>query len=311
MSTQSESILRCRADSSAYYTHSNFAGRRASNCRRGFTLIELLVVIAIIAILAAMLLPALAKAKQKAKQTACISNMRQVGISLVMYAGDYNQYPSCYAPVATAMMNTPQYVWPTRLLSLMGNNRKAFSCPAALATSAWDYSQNNTLGGYAFGTIPKDTTEDGTKDANVILNTSRFSLGYNDWGLKNNTSPVCGLGGDVGTSPVKDSMVRKPSDMIAIGDVRSDATTINFNANLDPVIGDAQDNEPPTHCQCPSNRHNYRTDLLFTDGHVETPKRSDVIDPNNMTWRARWNNDNDPHTEVPSWPIDGTSVLEQ
>ncbi len=57
--------------------------------RHGFTLIELLVVIAIIAILAAILFPVFAKAREKARQTSCLNNCRQLATAFVMYAQDY------------------------------------------------------------------------------------------------------------------------------------------------------------------------------------------------------------------------------
>src|SRR5437667_35088 len=59
--------------------------------QRGFTLIELLVVIAIIAIFAAILFPVFAQARDKARQTSCISNMKQLGYGLTMYAQDYDE----------------------------------------------------------------------------------------------------------------------------------------------------------------------------------------------------------------------------
>lgn len=307
-----------RADapfSDAPRTADRLAGRDA---RHGFTLIELLVVIAIIAILAAIMLPVLDKAKKRAQQASCINNLRQIGIGLTLYADTYNQYPGDLDP------NKGMYVWPSRLYNAsVIQDRKAFWCPSALPQSQWDTNANLTLAGPA-GTIVKG--ENGKVDPYAILtgkggnNGTRFSYGYNDWGVHQSApgTPQFGLGGDVtgpsSVGPVTPSMVRHPSDMIAIGDLRSDAPSgnIQYNANIDPTAATGGDSDP-NHTQVPCNRHSYNTDMVFADGHVEAPKRNLTIDPNNQIWRARWNNDDNPHMEF-TWTVPwlpGSGPLEQ
>ncbi len=74
--------------------------------RRGFTLIELLVVIAIIAILAAILFPVFARAREKARQTSCLSNVKQLALGALMYAQDYDDtFPKHFQQL------TPQLFW--------------------------------------------------------------------------------------------------------------------------------------------------------------------------------------------------------
>jgi prepilin-type N-terminal cleavage/methylation domain-containing protein/prepilin-type processing-associated H-X9-DG protein len=248
---------------------------------RAFTLLELLVVIAVIAILAALLLPALQAAKTKARQTACVNNLRQLGMATIMYVNETHSYPGCYSW-------TPEIyaVWPVRLLGGTSQNRSVFHCPAAAPDAAWDLHANSTLGA---------KTPDGSQDPLGIGRNSRFSIGYNDWGLDWRHTPQLGLGGDINGGDFKglvdESMVVSPSEMIVLGDSRADAS---LDANLDPTEAD----------QWPSNRHRRRTDLVFADGHCESPKRHDLIDPSvGNPWRRRWNNDNQLHDEI-TWNVD-------
>ena len=93
---------------------------------RAFTLIELLVVIAIIAILAAILFPVFAQAREKARQTACLSNMKQIGIGLIMYAGDYDeQYPPSQLGAGANIVSWPQMMQPYI------KNEQVFVCPSS------------------------------------------------------------------------------------------------------------------------------------------------------------------------------------
>src|SRR5713226_8900708 len=91
----------------------------------GFTLIELLVVIAIIAILAAILFPVFAQARAKARQTACLSNMKQLGLAIMQYTQDYDEV---YPPSQWGV-NPPVVVsWPTMVYPYV-KNAGVFVCP--------------------------------------------------------------------------------------------------------------------------------------------------------------------------------------
>ena len=98
---------------------------------KGFTLIELLVVIAIIAILAAILFPVFARAREKARQTMCLSNVKQISLAILMYAQDYDEhFPMLYRHQRNGLAVTTQpYI----------SNWDVYDCPSADQRSDVDH----------------------------------------------------------------------------------------------------------------------------------------------------------------------------
>ena len=80
-----------------------------------------------------------------------------------------------------------------------------------------------------------------------------------------------------------------------LADSRTDA---NWDGSIDPTQQD----------QWPSKRHRGSTAIVFVDGHTELHPRKTIVDPQKPQWRMRWNNDNEPHMEVPAWTPDNGTI---
>ena len=162
--------------------------------RKGFTLIELLVVIAIIAILAAILFPVFAQAREKARQTSCLSNKKQYAVAILMYVQDYDEVfpmsavlePTCvrtlYLTIDPYVKNKQVALCPSDPTAL--NIQAATGIPCAGTPDFTSYTLNGALfpDGYVPGAMPSRLATIGrpsettmTYDGNIALDPTAYS----------------------------------------------------------------------------------------------------------------------------------------
>lgn len=245
------SVLSFRLNSRSSYT--------------GFTLIELLVVIAIIAILAGMLLPALSKAKEKAKSTSCINNMRQIGLASRLYGDDHEGRF-------------------TFTFQVRGNNvlRKAwfnFLMPYQQTTNLLLCPTRTRKFNELFSIYP---SEQGEKSLSNY--SANFRLGGCDWPNVWDKS---------NWPQLKDTSVMNPSSVVYLTDGGSrpvntkdpqKCVTVDSPEKAGCwIVHDPGDDAPCTGCVTSSGdpnwggphlRHNGRSNVAFADSHVESMRSS-------------------------------------
>jgi prepilin-type N-terminal cleavage/methylation domain-containing protein len=124
----------------------NTRSKGAKRVKKGFTLIELLVVIAILAIIAAILFPVFAQVREKARQTTCVSNLRQIGAALAMYMQDYDErlpdrrdlkraFPGGYRPWTDWPPSDPRAAWAAVTLQPYTRNSAIWACPSVAGSA--------------------------------------------------------------------------------------------------------------------------------------------------------------------------------
>jgi prepilin-type N-terminal cleavage/methylation domain-containing protein len=239
--------------------------------RNGFTLIELLVVIAIIAILASMLLPALSRAKQKAQTTACLNNLKQIGLFMQLYTDDNNDIFCGHRLMMPAQLSANDDWWGNYIAPYGRGNSNFFHCPV-LSGVRNQYTKGFKWSWDAFAN-PGDRVGYGCNTF-FLFSQPPYTRGY-----------ASGPGGYINPGPFKRSNVKKPSQTMSHGDAEGYWSMSLWwpNATMDGS-NQAFEGVATRHGSTSERGKNAQTTrgvVVFVDSHSEARKDKDINPPAN------------------------------
>lgn len=241
----------------------------------GFTLTELLVVIAIIGILAALLSAAVSQAKGKAQRVQCVNNVRQLGLALKSFNADYSVYPLFlnYDGYRRGSYTDHFSSWYAALANQLSNTN-IWHCPSAFHPQFFPASKGYVDYGYnSYG-------------MSAISDTIMFGLGEHGGHRINGTF----------APPVTESEIANPSEMMAIGDgFKGDHKIIVDGVFILWRIYGLKDEFGST--KRSYSRHQGKANVVFCDGHVESPTLKFLFENTSDDALRRWNRDHLPHRE--------------
>ena len=226
--------------------------------RRAFTLIELLVVIAIISILASILFPAFSRARENARRTSCASNLKQIGLGLLQYVGDYDDKMPRSFYGSPGDSNATNYKWMDAIFPYV-KSEALFSCPSDALSPKYKLQDGQNYGSYAqngaYSVVGDAQTPPRSSSFYLVSLSAITQASQTVWATDSNN------GGDIS---------KGGSNNGSYGFLWANSTAGNMLAIGEPGSGYRQFAQI-------AERHLSTTNVLYCDGHVKAQRLESLI----------------------------------